>query len=189
MFQLHAYLLFKLGNIIAVEKFMKIKGHNGIFPCRSCNIQARRGDGWTYYVPLRPPKNSCNIAEEAVEWDPQHLPLRRHDDFVTSATRIATATSKAAKAQIAKETGIKGLPRIRRVKSLDYAQCMYTLGVVPSPTRERHPQSCWPLYQAVQGLRCRQWGLSNCATHLGGDQPGNSHHSQTYTSIVCLHPQ
>ena len=38
MFQLHAYLLFKLGDIIAVEKFMKIKGHNGIFPCRSCNI-------------------------------------------------------------------------------------------------------------------------------------------------------
>ena len=124
MFQLHAYLLFKLGDIIAVEKFMKIKGHNGIFPCRSCNIRARRGDGRTYYVPLRPPKNSCNIAEEAVEWDPQHLPLRRHDDFVASATRIAAATSKAAKERIAKETGIKGLPGIRRVKSLDYARCI-----------------------------------------------------------------
>ena len=122
MFQLHAYLLFKLGDIITIEKFMKIKGHNGIFPCRSCNIRAMRGDGRTYYVPLRPPKNSRNIAEEVVKWDPEHLPLWRHDDFIVAATRIAATTTKAAKERITKETGIKGLPGICRVKSLDYAR-------------------------------------------------------------------
>lgn len=113
MFQLHTYLLFKLGDIITVEKFLKIKGHNSIYPCQSCNIQAIQGDGQPYYVPLCPPENSHNAAKERVECDLENLPLHRHNDFIDSATRIATVTSKAAKEHIAKETGIKGLPGIR----------------------------------------------------------------------------
>ncbi|KAF8833390.1 hypothetical protein BDN67DRAFT_865087, partial [Paxillus ammoniavirescens] len=40
MFPLHAYIIFKLGDIIAIEKFLRIKGHNAIYPCRSCKIRA-----------------------------------------------------------------------------------------------------------------------------------------------------
>ena len=37
-FDLRAYFLFKLGDIIAIEKFLRIKGHNAIYPCHSCEI-------------------------------------------------------------------------------------------------------------------------------------------------------
>ena len=56
-FQLHAYIVLKLGDIIAIEKFLGIKGHNAIYPCRSCKIRGIRGPGTNYYVPLTPPSN------------------------------------------------------------------------------------------------------------------------------------
>ncbi|KIK79590.1 hypothetical protein PAXRUDRAFT_160935, partial [Paxillus rubicundulus Ve08.2h10] len=33
LFPLHAYIIFKLSDIIAIEKFLRIKGHNAIYPC------------------------------------------------------------------------------------------------------------------------------------------------------------
>jgi hypothetical protein len=39
-FDLRAYNLFTLGDIIAIEKFLNLKGHNGKCPCRSCQITA-----------------------------------------------------------------------------------------------------------------------------------------------------
>lgn len=119
-FDLHGYFLFKLGDIVAVERFLNIKGHNAIYPCRSCAIQAIRGTSKTYYVPLDPPKNIPNA--NAQHWDPAALPFRQHEDFMETATRIHTAATKAAKERIAKETGIKGLPAMSRVQSLDYAR-------------------------------------------------------------------
>ena len=56
-FQLHAYIVLKLGDIIAIEKFLGIKGHNAIYPCWSCKICGIRGPGTNYYVPLTPPSN------------------------------------------------------------------------------------------------------------------------------------
>jgi hypothetical protein len=32
-FNLHAYNIFTTGDIVAIEKFLHIKGHNGICPC------------------------------------------------------------------------------------------------------------------------------------------------------------
>lgn len=125
-FDLHAYVLFKLGDIIAIEKFLQIKGHNAIYPCRSCKIRAVRGTGKTYYVPLRPPKNMDldldDTQGEEVEWDPESLPLRKHVDFIETTTRIRAALTKAEKERIAKETGIKNIPAMSRVGSLDYAR-------------------------------------------------------------------
>lgn len=93
-FDLRAYILFKLGDIIAIEKFLQIKGHNAIYPCCSCKIRAVRGTGRTYYVPLRPPKN-LNAMDDArgeeVEWNPESLPLRKHIDFIETTTRIRAA--------------------------------------------------------------------------------------------------
>ena len=118
-FDLHAYVIMKLGDIPTVQKFLNIKGHNSIFPCRSCKIKAVRGLGKTHYVPLRPPKQS---GQGSVSWKAEDLPLRAHQDFLDVFQEIRDAPTKAAKERIAKETGIRGLPGLHRVGSLDYAQ-------------------------------------------------------------------
>lgn len=107
---------------MAVEKFLNIKGHNAIHPCRSCAIQAIHGVSKTYYVPLDPPKNIRNVGMQS--WDPAALPLRQHVDFRETATRIHATATKAAKERIAKETGIKGLPAMSHIQSLDYARAV-----------------------------------------------------------------
>ncbi|KIO05688.1 hypothetical protein M404DRAFT_140664, partial [Pisolithus tinctorius Marx 270] len=33
LFDLHVYIIFKLGDILTIQKFLEIKGHNSIFPC------------------------------------------------------------------------------------------------------------------------------------------------------------
>jgi hypothetical protein len=122
LFKLHAYCLFKLGDIVAVEKFLNIKGRNAIHPCHSCTIQAIHGVSKTYYVPLDPPKNIRNAGMQS--WDPATLPLQQHADFHETATRIHATATKAAKEWIAKETEIKGLPAMSCVQSLDYARAV-----------------------------------------------------------------
>lgn len=56
-FLLHAYLIAMFGDLPAVVMFMKMKGHNAIFPCRMCSIKAMRTSGphGVYYVALKPP--------------------------------------------------------------------------------------------------------------------------------------
>lgn len=124
MFQMHAYIMFKLGDIIAVEKFMQIKGHNAIYPCRSCKIRATRGTGNTYYVPLQPPKSTTGLNRTLTQWQANRLPLRSHQEFIDTVGQLDGATTKSERARIAKETGIKNLPALRRVGSLDYARSM-----------------------------------------------------------------
>jgi hypothetical protein len=38
MFWLHAYNIFKLGDILSIEKLLEICGHNGFTPCQLCLI-------------------------------------------------------------------------------------------------------------------------------------------------------
>jgi hypothetical protein len=82
LFLLHAYNIFPQGDIIAIEKFLNTKGHNGITPCRGCKIKAVRGCDKTYYVPLISPggQRTC---------DPSNLPLRLHGDWATATLEIA----------------------------------------------------------------------------------------------------
>ena len=117
LFKLHAYIILKSGDIVAIERFLNIKGHNSIFPCRSCKVKAICGLGKTYYVPLHPP--SQDREERALY---QAAPLRHHQDFLNTASIISVANTKAMKTKIAKQTGIKGLPGLSRVGALDYAR-------------------------------------------------------------------
>ena len=58
-FLLHAYNLFPHGDIIAIEKLLNVKGHNGKCPCRSCKIKAINNSNSpdkTYYAPLSHPQ-------------------------------------------------------------------------------------------------------------------------------------
>ena len=58
-FHLHAYNIFGLGDILTIKKFLRLKGHNGITPCCSCEIKVIHDPPIpesTYYVPLAHPK-------------------------------------------------------------------------------------------------------------------------------------
>lgn len=121
IFNLRAYVLFKLGDIIAIQKFLNIKGHNSIFPYWSCKIKAVRGLGKTHYIPLRPPRGQSR--EGALTRKADELPAQTHLDFVNTLEQIHDAPSKVAKERIAKQTGIRELPGLRRVGSLDYTRC------------------------------------------------------------------
>ena len=116
LFKMHAYIILKSGDIVAIKCFLNIKGHNSIYPCRSFKVQAVRGLGKTHYMPLHPPSQHC--SKRALY---RLAPLRHHKDFSDVNKRISTVKSKTKKAKIAKQTGIKGLPSLRHVRYLDYA--------------------------------------------------------------------
>lgn len=117
LFLLRAYHVFPHGDMIAVEKLLNIKGHNGITPCRGCKIKAIRGLGKTYYVPLTSydGKQLC---------DPCNLPLRVHSDWASATSEIALQPTKAKKNKVAQVHGIKGMPAVGRVGSINFARGM-----------------------------------------------------------------
>ena len=79
-----------------------------------------KGSAWFGTYVLRsssPPQD----GEEHVTWASEDLPMRSHEEFVITAAQISKAPSKAAGEKIAKKSGIRGLPGLCRVRSLDYA--------------------------------------------------------------------
>ena len=117
-FQLHAYNIFPLGDIIAIEKLLNIKGHNGKSPCRSCEIKAihnPNSSDKTYYVPLTHP-------QKLQAWIPTELLLRTHASWVKVTMQISQAKLKKDREAIAIHYGIKGMPALQRVGSIDYAR-------------------------------------------------------------------
>lgn len=122
-FDLHAYVLFKNGDILAVEKLLNMKGHNGVHPCHSCNIHSVRNisaKGTVYYTPLRTPDLAHQTCPSV---DPNHLELRTHGEFHKTMVRLADPTlTKKQHGEIMKETGIRGPAVLRCVGSIDYAR-------------------------------------------------------------------
>jgi len=117
-FQLHAYNIFPLGDIVAIEKVLNIKGHNGKSPCCSCEIKATNNPDSpdkTYYVPL-------NHPGKIRAWKPTQLPLRTHASWADVTEKISLANLKKDRNAIAMHYGIKGMPALRRVGSIDYAR-------------------------------------------------------------------
>ncbi|KAF7358774.1 hypothetical protein MSAN_01216400 [Mycena sanguinolenta] len=81
VFDLHAYNLFGMGDIIAIEKLLNIKGHSSLSACRSCEMKGRRnvsGGETIYYMPLAAPNADGELRES---WDPRDLPLRTDHHF------------------------------------------------------------------------------------------------------------
>lgn len=68
-----------------------------------------------YYVPLMLPK------KQALR-NPTSLPLRKHGDWTCIMSRIASASTKKEKKEIVMNSGIKGMPVLLHVGSLDYAR-------------------------------------------------------------------
>nr|GAT47398.1 predicted protein [Mycena chlorophos] len=123
MFPLHAYLIATFGDIPAVSMLMRMKGHNGISPCRMCNIKALpvpNAAGNAHYVPLdrtSHPRVQAN-PDLVSKYDPQKLPLRTHREFMEQAQQVSAAPSAAAEERFAKEYGIKGVPILSQLSSL-----------------------------------------------------------------------
>ena len=109
-FNLHAFLLIVFGDLPAVSMLMKMKGVNGICPCRSCKIRAvpTPGDGKrTYYVP--PSVNLDGLG-------------RSHRELMEQAERINKASTKAEAEELSKESGVKGRSILSEIDSVSLPQ-------------------------------------------------------------------
>ena len=121
-FVLRAYLLFKLGDMQAINKVLGIRGHNSFAPCRSCHIKGCRnktGGDTIYYVPLNAPHVP---GEQQRAWPPKRLPMRTHNDFLASLQTMDDAPTNAARELIGFNQGLRERPLLHRVGSIDYAR-------------------------------------------------------------------
>ncbi|KAF7783322.1 hypothetical protein Agabi119p4_2698 [Agaricus bisporus var. burnettii] len=116
LFHLHAYLIVIFGDIPAIAMIMRMKGANGISPCRICNIKAVRGGGSnTYYLPLR--RDTIPDADPKC-YDPSALPIRNHDELMAQAVEVDNARNNAMRERLAKQYGIKGTPILSSISSI-----------------------------------------------------------------------
>lgn len=111
-FLLRAFLLIIFGDFPAVSMLMKMKGVNGISPCRSCKIKAepiptRNGRTGTYYVP--PSVNLSGLG-------------RSHGELMAQGELVDTASTKAEAEEISKEYGVKGRSILSEIDSLSFPQ-------------------------------------------------------------------
>jgi len=108
----HVYLILGFGDYPGISKLTRMKGHNGLHPCRFCEIVGIRPEGGkVYYVPLYRPEGSV---------DPANLPMRHHDRFIQQGTEVLEASTKAAAERLAKDSGIKGIPLLASLASLNF---------------------------------------------------------------------
>ena len=126
IFSLRAFLILVFGDIPAIALLMRMKGHNGLLPCRMCNIVGLRvpnSRATTHYVPLNRSRHPDVRADPAAikEYDPINLPMRTHDEIRTRAEEVQSIfkLNKTAAKDLAKFYGIKDvsilfyLPSIR----------------------------------------------------------------------------
>ena len=124
MFSLRAFLIHAFGDMPAISMVMRMKGHNGIIPCRMCLIKAIRipgSKGSTHYVPLDRSQHPDVVKHSPMEikkYDPANLPLRTHAEFMDHARQAQFAETAAEEERTAKSTGIKGIPLLSYLPSL-----------------------------------------------------------------------
>jgi hypothetical protein len=113
IFCLRAFLILVFGDIPAVSCLMRMRGHNGILPCRMCNIIGLRipdSRATTHYVPLdrsRHPDTRSNPNAVSV-YNPNGLPARTHAELRTQAEEVQMALSNGD-ADVGKAYGINDL--------------------------------------------------------------------------------
>ena len=112
LFWQHVYLILGFGDYPGIAKLTRMKGHNGLHPCRFCEIIGVRAEGGkVYYVPLWRPEGSI---------DPTNLPMRSHDTFIAQGTAVLEAATNAEAEQLAKDSGIKGVPLLASLNTLNF---------------------------------------------------------------------
>jgi hypothetical protein len=123
-FMMKAYAIVASGDIPAISMIMRIKGHNGLMPCRWCLIQGVRdpaASGNTYYVPLDRTCVPTSIrGDSPATYDATQLPMRTHSQFMEHTHQAQFAPSAAAAERAAKSTGVKGIPILLHLPSLRF---------------------------------------------------------------------
>ena len=114
-------MIVAFGDIPAVALLMKMKGHNGIKACHSCNIKGLRVpnvDAKVHYVPLdcssHPNPGPIRV------YDPQNLPMRTNEEFKSNAQSVVTARTRSEENDLAKSYGIKGRTILLSLDSLSF---------------------------------------------------------------------
>lgn len=121
-FDLYAYIVAKIGDILAIEKFLSIKGHNSLSGYRSCEIKGILHPLQSnYYYPTNFPVTHGNQPEQS--WNPFKLPMRTHKSWLQILDEIAAMPTKSRQDALMKHYGLNGRPALHRVSSLDYARC------------------------------------------------------------------
>lgn len=124
-FALRAYLILVFGDIPAISMVMSMKGHNGLRPCRMCNIRGIRTPNSrnpVHYVPLDRSRHPDvhNSSAQVPTYDAENLPLRSHDSFLAQAKEVQFAPTAAESDRLAKDYGIKGIPVLSVLPSLSF---------------------------------------------------------------------
>ncbi|KAF8799950.1 hypothetical protein BYT27DRAFT_7118750 [Phlegmacium glaucopus] len=104
---------------------MHMKGHNGVSPCRMCEILGLRVPdtcATTHYVPLDHSHHPVVCADNTAiaKYDPRDLPLHTHDALLEQAKRVQSATTNTESDRLAKHHGIKGVPILSYLTSLSF---------------------------------------------------------------------
>jgi len=116
-FHLHAYIVFKCGDLPAVAKFLEQKGHSAVSACSACEATGIRmlaiGNvakaSTIYYLPLRP------------VWVPGHLPMRTDTRIEAQLAEIKAAPTATSKEVLAKKYGLNGRTLLSRLSSVSIA--------------------------------------------------------------------
>lgn len=116
LFLLHAYLILAFGDIPAMALIMRMKGQNGLSPCRICDIKGV-SISRTHYVPLQRDKIP---GANPPQYDASSLPLRTHKEFLEQGRAVETAPTNLAREELAKRYGIKGIPVLSSLSSLSF---------------------------------------------------------------------
>ena len=125
MFLLRAFLVLVFGDMPAMAMIMRMKGHNGLRPCRMCNIEGLRvpeSRATTHYVPLnrsRHPMVRSNASMVKI-YDPANLPLRTHEEIMRQGREVEDCEVAAHAAYFAKKYGVKGVPLLSYLSSLSF---------------------------------------------------------------------
>src|SRR5271169_516685 len=121
-FILRAYLILLFGDIPAIALLMRMKGPNGISPCRTCKIKGVRepsSGSTTHYVPLR--RDTC-VGADPPYYDASELPIRTHDEFIEQADAVQLAPNGATREVLAKKYGIKGRCILASIPSISFPE-------------------------------------------------------------------
>ena len=131
-FILQAFLIIIFGDIPAISAVMRMKGHNGLSPCRMCKIvavPAVASQNNTHYTPLDRSTHPKVIASHQAgseidpmvqKYNPGNLPLRTHEKMLKQAQEVQLAPTQAAADRLAKVCGIKGVSVLFHLGSVEF---------------------------------------------------------------------
>jgi hypothetical protein len=110
-----AYATIILGDMLGSAKVSGMSGHSAVRGDRFSTTQGARSStqkgAKAQYYPLSPPDTSNRkYNTERPTYSPDGIELRKQDTYWGILQRLATATTKAEKARISKETGVSKIP-------------------------------------------------------------------------------